>query len=101
VPYTLVESNEKNFIDLCLAGDASPECISLFIREWHEKDSVMPLDDYLGMEAAEYDAWVENPKNLTHIIAARKNNIPISDYLQNVYDFSHRRDETDEKTEKE
>jgi len=98
----MTESDEKSFIDLCVAGEASPEYISLFIREWHDKDSVEPLDDYLGMTDEEFDAWVDNPEALPHIIAARKNNVPLSDYLQKVKnDQRHPQEASDEDAEKE
>jgi hypothetical protein len=85
----MIEYNKKRFIDLCISGEASPESIHLFVQEWHEKDSVMPLDDYLGMIEEEFEVWLENPKNLTHIITARKNNIPLTDYLQKVYNYQN------------
>lgn len=98
----MTESDEKSFIDLCVAGEASPEYIFLFISEWHDKDSVEPLEEYLGMTSEEFEAWQDNPEALKHIIAARKNNIPLSDYLQKVNnDRRHHRRASDEDTKKE
>ncbi len=71
----------KTFIDLCISGEASPEDIHAFIREWHESDSAEPLEKYLGMSFEDYALWVKDSKLLKYIISAHKNNVPLSSVL--------------------
>jgi hypothetical protein len=98
----MAEDRIKLFMERCVDGDASPGDISLYIREWRDKDSDEALEDYLGMTFEEFEAWLDDPKSLPQIIAARKSNIPLSDYLQKVYDYPHQqREASDEDTEKE
>lgn len=89
-------------MERCVDGDASPGDISLYIREWRDKDSYEALEDYLGMTEDEFEAWLDDPKSLPHIIAARKSNIPLSDYLQKVQiDQNHQLESSEEDAEKE
>ncbi len=81
---TMTEDRIKLFIELCIDGDASPDDISKYIQEWRDKDSTEPLEDYLGMTFEEFEEWLDHPQILVHIIGARKNNIPLSNYVQNV-----------------
>jgi hypothetical protein len=70
------EDRIKLFMEKCLDGDVSARDISLYIRDWRDRDSDEALEDFLGMTTGEYDAWLDNPRSLPDIIAARKNNIP-------------------------
>jgi hypothetical protein len=65
-----------NFIDLIIHGEVSPDDIYRFIQEWHESDSDLPVNEFLGMTLDEYAAWVEDSKSLVNIIANRKSNAP-------------------------
>jgi hypothetical protein len=96
------EDRIKLFMERCLDGDASPCDISLYIRDWRDMDSDEALEDFLGMTAGEYDAWLDNPQSLTDIIAARKNNISLSDYLQRAQvDRNHLLESSDEEIDRE
>jgi hypothetical protein len=70
---------QKSFIELCLEGKALLSDIDQFVEKWHESDSDESIEEYLGMTFEEYALWVEKPKTLKHIIAARRKNIPLSD----------------------
>ena len=54
------------------------------------------------MTDEEFEAWLDDPNSLPHIIAARKSNIPLSDYLHRVQiDQNHQLESSEEDTEKE
>jgi hypothetical protein len=96
----MTEDRIKLFIERCIDGDASPDDISLYIQEWRDRDSAEPLEDYLGLTFEEFEEWLDHPQSLPHIIAARKNNIPLSDYLQNAQaDSNHQLESSDEDQE--
>ena len=98
----MTEDRIKLFIERCIDGDASPDDISLYIQEWRDKDSDEALEEYLGMTDEEFEAWLDDPKSLKHIIAARKSNIPLSDYLQRIQvDQNHQLESSEEDAEKE
>lgn len=63
----------KNFIQMCISGDALEEEIDDFVEHWHtgEGDDC-DLHEYLGMTWEEYSLWGTSPSILRYIIAARK-----------------------------
>ncbi len=64
---------DKQFVDLCVRGEASPAEIDDFIEAWHQTESdTPPLHQFLGMSWEEYSAWVRNPGLLAGIIAAHR-----------------------------
>jgi len=62
----------SNFIAMCVSGEAAPDDIDEFVDKWHEGDSKVPIDEYLGMTRDEYFAWVGNPNALVEIIRAHE-----------------------------
>jgi len=69
----------KNFIELCLDGEALIQDIDDFVSNWHEKPSTNSLQEYLGMSAKEYNAWMLDEAVLPYIIKAHKNDEDFSD----------------------
>jgi len=67
---------KETFIDKCLNEDVClksiDEHIDDYIDSWHESDTFMSLQEYLGMTETEYKWWVEDNKALPLIISARK-----------------------------
>jgi hypothetical protein len=65
------------FLDRLIAGTVDPAEIDEFVEKWHDSQSTEELHDYLGMSAAEYSLWLENPDMLTLICAARRRGQPL------------------------
>lgn len=64
-----VKSN-NTFVGLFLQGIAKPHEIDDYVNLWHSSDSRLPLHEFLGLTAEEYEAWVKNPKKLDAILIA-------------------------------
>lgn len=71
----------RNFVDLCLTGDAIVEDIYDFVDRWHESESSLTLPEYLGMTADEYARWLERPESLPFVIAARRRHVPAAEAI--------------------
>ncbi len=75
----------ESFIDKCINGKALQFDIDDYVAKWHESDSDISLEEYLGMSGDEYNAWLLDDSMLSYIIKAHKekNNfqdIALSDY---------------------
>ena len=70
-------SNEPTFIELAMDGYVMPDEIEDFVGRWHESDSGEELHEFLGLSWQEYSLWVAHPDNINVIIAARLENKPI------------------------
>jgi hypothetical protein len=62
----------KNFIDKCLDGEAKPEDIDDYVEEWHDGNSDLELNEFLGMTFKEYGLWLLDDSELSSIIKSRK-----------------------------
>jgi len=73
---------EKSFIDACLTGDALLDDIEDYIEYWHENESGLELNEFLGMTTYEYANWLKTGEDmvLRDIIEARNVNIPYFTY---------------------
>ena len=73
---------EKSFIDACLTGDALLDDIEDYIEYWHENDSGLELNEFLGMTPHEYAEWIKTGEDmvLRDVIEARNVNIPYLNY---------------------
>ncbi len=78
----------KTFIDLCLEGYALLEDIHDYIDEWHESEGHISISEYLGMEAGEYNAWVEEPSVLRLIVNAKRNQLKFDQVLSDKAAYS-------------
>ena len=73
---------DKSFIDSCLTGDALLDDIEDYIEYWHENDSDLELNEFLGMTPDEYAEWIKTGEDmvLRDIIEARNVSIPYCNY---------------------
>jgi len=63
-----------SFIELCLAGQESPEKIDDYVELWHRATADWPLvslEDFLGMTGAEYAYWARTA-DIEAILANRR-----------------------------
>ena len=70
-------ATRETFMDLYASGRASAAEIDDFIDHWHNDsiarpDDRVPLEAFLGMTAAEYEAWVHDASALPAILRARR-----------------------------
>lgn len=70
------------FVDAVLDCTALWTDIEDWVRDWHDgRDDGRKLREYLGMTRPEYRLWVECPKALRMIIAARENEQPVEEFI--------------------
>ncbi|MGD9616614.1 MAG: hypothetical protein AB7H90_19995 [Alphaproteobacteria bacterium] len=79
-------SSQRNFVDLCLAGEASVEEIDDFIDAWHDASTGKELHDYLGMTRDEYSLWLRAPDALPCILNARRNGEKLTQAVGRAYE---------------
>ena len=72
----------SDFITDCLTGDALLEEIDDYVDNWHDSQSKLSLQDFLGMTNCEYGSWVANPNCLPRIVIARRYNSPFTELSQ-------------------
>lgn len=53
------------FLQLAREGKVLPEAIDSYIDEWHSGKSTVPLHEFLGMSAGDYNRWVEDPSTFS------------------------------------
>lgn len=75
-----MSENQLTFIDLVLSGNVLLEEIDDFVDQWHASNTKMNLTEFLGMHPDEYALWVEDESNLSYIVAARRDGVPITEY---------------------
>jgi hypothetical protein len=79
-------SDERNFVDLCLAGNALLEEIDDFVDAWHAAPQEKELHEYLGMTDDEYSLWLRSPDALPYIIKARYDRKPLTLAVMQEYE---------------
>lgn len=70
-------SNTPSFMQLALHGDVMSDEIEDFVEIWHESEIGVEIFEFLGMSWEEYSLWVSHPDYIDLIIAARRNEMPI------------------------
>lgn len=75
-----MSNKEGAFIDLVMSGKALLEEVDDFVDCWHESESRLQLDEFLGMRPEEYVLWVEDESNLAYIIASRREGLSVSEF---------------------
>lgn len=70
------------FISKCLRGETLANEIDQFVEAWHSSDVDTTLQNYLGMTAEEYNAWVLDASVLPFILKARRFGQPLDEVLQ-------------------
>lgn len=77
----------SNFIELCINGKALPCDIDDYIDQWHESDSKLDLNEYLGMTEEEYKYYIADEDFLPFIITAHRHKTDISSMAANRVDY--------------
>jgi hypothetical protein len=72
----------SNFIQDCLAGRVLLDDIDDYVEKWHEGGTNMPIEEFLGMTPTDYRVWAKNPDMLGIIIAAHKQNKPVTKVIE-------------------
>ena len=75
-------SSKRSIVERLLSGE---ECelsrIDDEIDAWHEADTTIPLHEWLGLTADEYQLYVEKPASIRIILAARHQNRSLEELL--------------------
>lgn len=78
----------KTFVDACLAGQALLDDVDNWIDEWHESDTELSLDSFLGFSGDEGALFAEKPEALRFIVAARRQHVPVTTVLATRDDYA-------------
>ena len=62
----------SDFINDCIIGKAKVSDIDNYVDTWHDGDSELSLDKFLGMNRSEYTLYLRDEANLELIINQRK-----------------------------
>lgn len=76
------------YMELVLEGRAPWTDIEAHVEQWHAGSPTATIHEFLGMTWDEYALWVEQPRALRLIIAARKHEEPIEDIIRHVDEFA-------------
>lgn len=83
---------------MALRGDVMSDEIEDFVERWHQSDVPQELHAYLGMTWEEYSLWMTDPDYIDLIIAARRDERPlreaINDNLRSTERLAARSDDT-------
>lgn len=59
----------RTFLDQCLAGQAAPNDVDLYISKWHDDPTTtLKLHEYLGLTWEEYKRWAEDANEIESIV---------------------------------
>lgn len=61
-----------SFIEECLSGVTKPENIDDYVEKWHNGNTGITLQEYLGMTLSEFRRWIINDEEIYKIIEERK-----------------------------
>ncbi len=65
--------SEQTFVDAVLAGLASLDQVDDWIERWHTSETGdTELHDFLGLQEAEMESWMQSSETLEQIIARRE-----------------------------
>lgn len=78
-----VDNRSPTFMALYDQGRATAEQLDDFVEAWHDSgdDEQRSLVEYLGMTEAEYDLEFITPRALPIILAARRADRPLQDFV--------------------
>jgi hypothetical protein len=76
------------YVDRLLAGSALLDEVDNYVDAWHRDSSTQDLHSYLGMSWEEYSLWVEKPKALRLIVAARERGRPVAELMEHTHDHA-------------
>jgi len=75
---------------MALRGDVMSDEIEDFVGRWHESESDQEIYEYLGMTWDEYSLWMTNPDYIDLIIAARRDERPLREAINDNLRSSER-----------
>lgn len=70
------------YVERVLRGESLWTDIDDYVAEWHRQRPGKPLHAYLGMSRDDYGLWVEQPRALRLILAARERDEPVVELLR-------------------
>lgn len=76
----------NTFINKCINGSALQFEIEEYISKWHNEETGLKLNEFLGMSNMEYNAWILDDSILPFIIKAHKNNIKFEEMELSNYE---------------
>lgn len=74
----------ERYIDQVLDGAVMWTDIDDWVQRWHEEHRADELHEFLGLTPDEYALWVEQPRALRLIIAARERRQPVLELVEQV-----------------
>ena len=83
-----VYNESPSFMTLYEQGRVTPEQIDDFVEAWHESGDKeqRSLVEYLGMTQSEYDVEFITPRALPAILAARRANRPLREFVAPLFE---------------
>jgi hypothetical protein len=79
----------ETYVDHVLEGSALWTDIDDYIERWHgEEEEGASIEDVLGMSPEDYSLFVEEPRSLRFILAARESDEPVTDLLEKADDHA-------------
>jgi hypothetical protein len=76
------------YMDRLLSGRALLGEVDDYVDAWHSDPSTEDLHSYLGMTWDEYSVWVEKPRSLRLIVAARDRDRPLPELMETTHDYA-------------
>jgi hypothetical protein len=77
-------------MQMALRGEVMSDEVEDFAERWHNSPSDIEIYEYLGMTWEEYSLWVSHPDYIDLIIAARRNERPILEAVNDNLRYSER-----------
>jgi hypothetical protein len=76
------------FFTLYSEGCVTAEQADDYVEAWHEsgEEETRSLSEYLGMTEEEYGIWVITPRALPAILAARRTNRPLREFVAPLFE---------------
>jgi hypothetical protein len=90
---TVVQDSPETFVGACLAGDAFIDDVDDWVARWHdapEESSIseLELNEYLGLDDAEYALFLHEPRVLRFVVAAHRRSRPVDELLVSRDDYA-------------
>ncbi len=71
----------KDFIQKCLDGEATLFELDDYIDYWHDNETGVSLQEFLGLTDAEYDAWIKNSDSIFRdFLRCRRDGYSLNEY---------------------
>ena len=78
-----IKHHALTFFSLYSEGLVRADQIDDYVGAWHDSgdEETRPLSEYLGMTSEQYGVWVITPRALSAILAARRANRPLREFV--------------------